>query len=321
MKRIATGLLLALYSVVACASEAFPVRTMKMVVPWGSGGATDNLARLFADEMQKRLGQPVIVENVPGASGGVGATRVARSKPDGYTLMFTTNALVINEAFSDGKQLSVQRDLLPLALVGYVANMLLVPGDSEYKSVAEYVASAKADPGGLSYASSGPGTSTRLGVMSFENLTQTKLLGVTYPSSSAMIQALLGKHVKSTWLSGATITSLLETGKIRSLGSASEKRSRFAPNVLTFKEQGLDFTSETWFGILMPKNGSVEISQRLNSVVSDILSDPIAKKRLMDANVETLGAPKSIAQLEKEISSELASYKALISKSTVDNDK
>lgn len=302
------------------AQTAYPTQPIHIIVPWGAGGATDTLARIIADELRKDLSQNVVVENAPGASGTVGAARVARAKPDGHTLLFTTNAIVINGALNDKLPFDVVDDLVPLSIVGTVANMLLVKGDSSYKTVNDYVDAARRDPGSLSYASSGSGTSTHLGVAQFEQLTTTNYLSVPYSSSSAMVQALLGGHVESTWLSGATITGFLTSGQLRALGTASAERSRYSPETPTFKELGIPFISETWFGFLGPAKLPSEVSNLLNTALYKILANPDAQTRMLNANLERVSnTALTVDELRKQIQDEVAQYKRLIVKVSESN--
>ena len=263
------------------ADTPYPNRPVKIIVPFGAGGITDSILRALADGLQRELGQPMVVENVTGAAGLIGAAKAAKSVPDGYTLLFTTNVQVITPSLWQKLPYETIKDFSPLAIVGYSPNLLVVAANAPYKSVAEYVAAAKADPGALSYASAGVGTTPHFAAEQFAQITGTSYIHAPYNSTTAMVQATTAGDVKSTWIPGQPAEQFLNTHRLKALGAASKERSRYAPDAPTFEELGYKgFISETWYAFFGPANLPAPIAAQVTEAVQNLLSRPDFRNRL-----------------------------------------
>ncbi|MES2413459.1 MAG: tripartite tricarboxylate transporter substrate binding protein [Pseudomonadota bacterium] len=268
------------------AQDAWPSKPVRLVIPWGAGGATDVVGRMLAEELRADLGQSFVVENQTGASGMIGAARVSKAPADGYTLLFTTNVQVINPAIRKNMAYDAVRDFTPIALVGYAANVLVVKSDAPWKTYREYAAAAKTDPGGMSYATPGFGTSTHFAGEQFGQLTGTRYTNIPYNSTTAMAQSVMAGDVKSTWLTGQGAAPYVKNGQLRVLGVASEKRSFFLPDSPTFGELGMNLVSETWWGVFAPPGLPAPIASKLASTISSALAKPAIQEKMRAAGLD-----------------------------------
>ncbi|MBI2316159.1 MAG: tripartite tricarboxylate transporter substrate binding protein [Betaproteobacteria bacterium] len=216
------------------AQGPYPSKPIRVVVSFGPGGVTDILARLLAPEIQKNLGQPVVVENVAGATAIIGTSAVARAVPDGHTLLFTSNAHTINPALRKQLPFDTVKDFTPITLLAASPNMLIVRADSPIKSVADYIAAAKAKPGEITYAFSGIGTSLHIAGAQFAQITGTKYNPIPYKTSAESIGAVASGQTDSSWSAVNAALPFIKGGKVRALAVASEKRTSFAPEIPTF---------------------------------------------------------------------------------------
>lgn len=277
----------ALLATAVQAQDAYPSKTVRLIVPFGAGGATDVVGRVLAEELRADLGQTFVVENLTGASGMIGAARVAKAPADGYTLLFTTNVQVINPAIRKKIPYDAVKDFTPIALVGYAANALVVKSDAPYKTFQEYAAAAKADPGGMSYATPGVGTSTHFAAEQFGQITGTRFNNIPYNTTTAMAQSVLAGDVKSTWLPGQGAAPFVKSGQLRVLGVASEKRSVFLPDSPTFKELGMNnFVSESWWGVFAPSGLPAPVVSKLTATLSAVLAKPAVQEKLLAAGLD-----------------------------------
>ncbi|MFT3719498.1 Bug family tripartite tricarboxylate transporter substrate binding protein [Pseudorhodoferax sp.] len=276
----------ALLGVPALAQQAYPSKPVRLIIPFGAGGATDVMGRVLAEELRGELGQSIVVENVTGASGIIGAHRVARAPADGYTLLFTTNVQVINPAIRK-VPFDAVKDFTPIALIGYVPNILVVKADAPYRTYQDYVAAAKADPGGITFATPGVGTSTHFAGEQLGYLTGTRYTNVPYNSTTAMAQSVLAGDVKSTWLPGQVAEPYIRAGQLRALGVASEKRSVFLPDTPTFRELGLQgLVSETWWALFAPAGLAAPIAKQLVDAMSNVMSRPAVQEKMRQAGLD-----------------------------------
>ncbi len=282
---VAAGAWLATTAVYA--QDAWPSKPVRLVIPWGAGGATDVVGRMLAEELRADLGQSFVVENQTGASGMIGAARVSKAPADGYTLLFTTNVQVINPAIRKSMAYDAVKDFTPIALVGYAANVLVVKSDAPWRTYQEYAAAAKADPGGMSFATPGFGTSTHFAGEQFGQLTGTRFTNIPYNSTTAMAQSVMAGDVKSTWLTGQGAAPYVKNGQLRVLGVASEKRSFFLPDSPTFAELGMNnLVSETWWGLFAPPGLPAPIATKLASTISAALAKPAIQEKMRAAGLD-----------------------------------
>ena len=283
MKRLAVALL-SLFALVAnaAAQDAWPNRTIRMVVPLPAGASVDVIGRLVAAKLGERLGQTVVIENRAGASGAIGADAVARAAPDGYTLgMATTTTHVTNAIVNSKLAYDPIRDFTPVAMVGIVPYLLSVSPKLPAKDVRELIALAKAKPGALNYSSVGLGSVAHLATELFANMTGIKLNHVPYRSSAQAVIDLAEGRIDITFGTLGSSLPLLRDGKVKALAVSTAKRASQAPDIPTIVEAGVPgFEMSLWFALVAPANLPAAITARLNKEVNAIVSDPAVIKGL-----------------------------------------
>lgn len=271
-------------------AQDYPNKLIKLVVPFAPGGGTDIVARLVADRLQAKWGQPVIVENRPGAGGNIGAEAVFRSPPDGYTLLLTPPPpLVINKSLYT--KLSFDPDeFVPVSLISASSNILLVHPKLPIESVKQLVDYAKANPDRLNYASQGNGTTSHLTAELFKSMAGINLNHVPYKGSGPAITDLLGGQVDVMFAEISTAVSHIQAGKLRALAVGSEKRNPSLPNVPTVSETLPGFVSMTSSNIVAPPKTPPAIVNRLSSAIAEAMRDPTVVKRLSDLSAVAIGS-------------------------------
>jgi tripartite-type tricarboxylate transporter receptor subunit TctC len=287
------------YLVVGTASAQYPAKPLRLVVPFAPGGSTDIFARLIAERAQGPLGQPMVVENRAGAAGNIGAAEVARAAPDGYTLlMATTGVMAINNALYKNMTYDAAKDLEPVLFVASITNVLIVPPDSPAKSVAELIALAKKEPGKLSFASSGAGSSTHMSAELFKSLSGTDILHIPYKGSGQALPDLMSGRVSMMFENAPGAVSHIKAGKVRALAQTGSKRSASMPDLPTLAESGVPgYESLSWSGIAVPAGTPRAVVDRLNRDLNSILSTAEMRQKLAEQGAETIGgAPEAFAQ-------------------------
>ncbi|MBX3619599.1 MAG: tripartite tricarboxylate transporter substrate binding protein [Rhizobacter sp.] len=266
----------------AQAQDAWPARPIRLVVPFAAGGTSDVLARLIGDKLQAALKQTVLVDNKAGAGGVIGADAVAKSAPDGYTVLLGTIAShAINPALQPRMPYNAASDFAPVILVGSISNVLLVGAGQPYKRVADLVAAAKAKPGSLSFASAGQGSSQHMSGEMFKLLTGTDMTHVPYKGSAPAIQDVIGGQVPSSFETVTVAMPHIQSGKVRALAVTSAQRSAALPDTPTLQEAGVPgFDVTSWQAFYAPAGTPPAIVQRLNREIEKILALPDVKARL-----------------------------------------
>ena len=294
---------LALSSALACA-QTFPDRPVKLMLAFGAGGTVDALARILADKAGERWNQSVIVDNKPGGAGNIGAAAAAHSAPDGYTLHLGAQSLATNVTIVPAANFDPVKDLDPVIFIGFAQDVLMVPKDSPFKTVADVVAAAKARPGELNYASTGIGSSGHLATILLSQLTGFKAEHVPYTSLGSATTDLMSGRL-SSWM--ATLGGHLgniKGGGVRALAVSGAERAKEIPDVPTFKELGIALVEpSTWFGIFVPKGTPPDVIAKLNRDFNAILSEPAMQERLSSLGFSLVGGePKALADhLSKDI--------------------
>lgn len=292
--------------------QEWPTKPVVIVVPFAAGGTTDLVARALGEQLGRSLGQPVLVENRPGAGTTLGADYVAKSKPDGYTLLMGAVHHTIAPSVYKKLPYDFEADLAPITTVAMVPNALVVnPEVTPVRSVAELVARAKASPGKLSYGSNGNGTAQHLMGTLFQSSTGTTLLHVPYKGSAPLTTDLLGGQVNMSFDSITTLTQHISTGKLRALAVTTRARTPFLPDVPTMEEAGLKgFGIETWYGVLAPAATPKPVLARLNAQMLAVIRSPEFVKRLALGGCEPLGS--SSEEFAARISSETAKFARIV---------
>jgi tripartite-type tricarboxylate transporter receptor subunit TctC len=292
MKRIGgllIGLTLALASSAAIA-QAWPSRPIKWIVPFAPGGTTDILARTIAEKLTGVLGQPVVIDNRPGAGGGVGAEITAKSAADGYTIMGgTISTHAINASLYKNLPYDPVRDFAPITLIARVPNMLVVNPEVPARNVPELVALMKASPGKYSFASSGNGTSQHLSGELFKRMAGVDMQHIPYKGSPPALQDVVGGQVTMTFDNITTAWPLAKSDKLRALAVTTAKRSPIAPDVPTLAEAGLPgYEIGSWQGVFAPAGTPPEIVRRLNAEIVKIINMPDVRDKLLARGAETV---------------------------------
>ena len=297
-------------------AQAFPTKPISLVIPFPPGGPTDAMARTLAAEIRGSLGQPVIVENRAGAGGNIGADFVARAEPDGHTLMFgTSGPLAINSSLYRKISYDPVKSFTPVIQVGHLPNILVVNPAVPAKDVRELIAYAKANPGKLSYASSGNGASSHLAGVLFNGIAGTDLQHVPYKGTGPALNDLLGGQVSMSFTDVLTALPYIKAGKLRALGIATAQRSQALPDLPTLAEQGVTgYDVSVFFGIVAPAGTPPETIAKLNKAFADALATPKVKQLFASQGLEP-AADGSPQQLGRFIVSETAKWKDVVKKS------
>jgi tripartite-type tricarboxylate transporter receptor subunit TctC len=298
------------------AQQPWPSRAITLVVPFAAGGATDILGRLLGQGLSTRLGQPVIVENRPGAGGGVGATAVAKASPDGYTLLLgAVSTHAINPSLYKSLGYDAAKDFVPIAYVAGVPNLLVVsPKRVAAKSVAELLTEIAARPAGFDFASAGNGTSIHLSGEMFKVASGLKLTHVPYRGSAPAVGDLMSGNVDLMFDNLPSALQLARNGDLRALAVTSARRSPTLPEIPTMAESGFpNFVAESWFVLFAPAGTPAAVTERLTREVTGVLESPDFNDRLA-----TLGAsPRALtgAALSAFIAEETAKWGEVVRKS------
>ena len=300
---IGLGSLLAT-SVPALAQE-WPVKTIRWIVPFPPGGAMDVIARSLADKSSKTLGQAIVIENKPGAGGNIGAELVARSDADGYTMLITSIGMATNKFLYPKLPYDPVKDFSPVSLIAVVPNVLVTNSTQpNVKTVTELIANAKAQPGKLTYASAGNGTSIHLAGEVFTSLAKIDMQHIPYKGSGPAVTDLIGGQVNYMFDSITSAKPHIASGKLRPIGLTTIKRSKSLPGVPTIAESGLPGYDVTpWFAVFLPANTPKSIVKKLNMALVSSMESAEIKDKFENIGAEPVGSsPEELAKyLNKEI--------------------
>lgn len=303
-----TVAVLALAAVAASSmAQTYPTRPIRLVVPLAPGGTNDTLARFISDRMAEKLGQPVVVDNRPGANSQIGSSIVARATPDGHTLLIMGAGHAINPSLQRSLPYDTERDFAPIGLVAGGPYLLVIPPAIPAKSVKEFVAWVKARPGQLSYGSAGVGNPTHLAGELFNTATGTDLTHVPYKGGSAVLPDLVSGRLAMTFTSISTGRTNMEAGRLRAIGVTTVKRSVFLPDVPTFVESGYPTMEiNAWYGLLTTGKTPPAIVQRLNAVLREVLAEPAVRASFLKQGLDP--QPTTVEEYQKLISTELVKW-------------
>jgi tripartite-type tricarboxylate transporter receptor subunit TctC len=292
-------------------AQAWPDKPVTLVVPVPSGGTTDVLARALAEKLQQSLGQAVVVESKPGAGATLGADHVAKSKPDGYTLLVGAVHHTIASSVYKKLPYDFQKDLAPITTIALVPNVLVVNATTPVKNVAELVALLKSQPGKHNYGSNGNGTAQHLIGTQFENMTGTEFAHIPYKGSGPLATDLLGGQITMSFDTVTPVLPHIKAGKLRPLAVTTAKRSSALPDVPTLEEAGLKgFNIGTWFGVLAPAATPKDIVTRLNTEMVKIIQSAEFRKRMAEIGAEPIG--DSTDHMAAQIKSETEKFAKLV---------
>jgi tripartite-type tricarboxylate transporter receptor subunit TctC len=282
----------ALLSTASATLAQYPNKPIKIVVPFTAGGTTDILARAVGAELQKTFNQSVVIENRAGAGGNIGADLVAKSAPDGYTLLMgTVGTHGINVSLYPKMPYDAVKDFVPVSLVAGVPNVLVAAPAFVPNGVKELIEAAKKEPNKLTFASSGSGTSIHLSAELFKMMTGTQLTHVPYKGSSAALPDVMSGQVNIMFDNAPTVIPHIRAGKLKAMAVTTAVRSPALPNVPTVAEAGLaGFEASSWFGVLAPAGTPKDIVDRLSQAIAKALATPEMKDRLANQGAEAVGS-------------------------------
>lgn len=259
----------------AAQAQDYPARSVKIVVPFGAGGPADVYARVLAQHLGETLKQPFVVENRPGAGSIIGTDAVAKSDPDGYTLLLMSNTHTVNETLTPNKPFKLMDDFVAVAPINYSDLMMVVHPSVQAKDVKEFVALAKAKPGGLNYASSGPATPYHMAGELFKAMSGTDIVHVPHKASGEARNSVLGGHVQMMFDAVTTMSNNAKAGQVKALATTGSKRSELTPDVPTVSESGVPgYEATIWLGLMAPAKTPQAVVDKLNAEVSKIVNRP-----------------------------------------------
>jgi len=292
---------------------AYPEKPIKIMIGYAPGSSTDIVGRIIANELSIILKQPVIVENRGGAAGNIAADAVAKSTPDGYTILFAQNGLAINVATNPKLPFNGQKDLIPVVGVAATPHLLIVNNNSKAKNVAELISMLKANPGKMSFASSGIGNSDHMAGELFLATTGLQAIHVTYKGGSPAATDVLGGQIDFYFAGMPVGLPLYKGDKVKALAVTSKNRFSGAPELLTIQETGVKGYEHTlWQGVFVPAGTTKEIINTLNNTILKMLETPDLKERLVKAGVQI--APLNAQQFSELYNSDIARWKIVIEK-------
>uniref|UniRef100_UPI0040390EFB Bug family tripartite tricarboxylate transporter substrate binding protein n=1 Tax=Variovorax sp. BK018 TaxID=3450241 RepID=UPI0040390EFB len=277
----------------AIAAETYPARPIKLIVPFPPGGGPDLIAREVATTVTTQQGWTIIIDNKPGSGGNIGMDAAAKAAPDGYTLvMGQTSNMAINPSLYAKLPYNPQKDLTPVGLVASAPLVIAVASNSPYKTLADLMNAAKANPEGINYASSGSGTVAHLATEQLQRIANVKLTHVPYKGAAQGVTDLIGGQIQMYISSVVTLSGHIRNGKMRALAVTSAKRSADLSNVPTVAEAGYKgFEAVTWFGIAAPAGVSKDAVAKLNAAFNKALETPDVRKKLTEQGADVLGGP------------------------------
>jgi tripartite-type tricarboxylate transporter receptor subunit TctC len=266
---------LAWWHAAPAAAQSYPDRTVKIIVPFGAGGPADVYARFLGQHLQESLKQSFVIEDRPGAGSIIGTGEVAKSAPDGYTLLMMSNTHTTNETLRPNKPFQLMRDFVPVAPVNYSDLIMVIHPSVPAKDLKEFLALAKSKAGELNYASSGPGTPYHMAGELFKAMSGTNIVHVPHKASGEARTAVIGGHVQMMIDAITTTAPTVQGGQLRALGTTGKTRSKLLPDVPTIDEAGVPgYEATIWLGLMAPAGTPKPVVDRLNAEVNKILAKP-----------------------------------------------
>jgi len=292
-------------------AQGYPTKPIKLVVPYGVGGSADVYGRYLAAKLQESMGQPVVVENRPGAGSIVGTDAVAKADSDGYTLLVMSNTHTVNETLIPKKPFELMRDLAPITGISYSDLMLVVASNVPANSVQEFIALAKSRPGQLNYASSGNGTPYHMAGELFKAMAGVDIVHIPHKGSDQARASVLGGQVQMMFDAVPTMAASAAGGKVKALATSGTKRSPVTPNIPTVSEAGVPgYESGIWLGLMAPAKTPRAVLERLNAEVNKIINAPETKEVWLKQGTIAMGM--SIEQFDKFLREEIVKWAKVV---------
>ncbi len=293
------------------ASTDYPNKTIRYIVPYTPGGFNDTLGRIVSQKLQEAWSVPVVVENRPGGGTLIGTEAVAKAAPDGYTLLGVAFPFGANPSIYKNLPYDTVADFTPLVFAGQTPNLLVVKPSLPINSVKDLLDYARANPGKVSYGSTGIGSSNHLSMELFKSLTGVDMVHVPYKGSAPMVNDMLGGHIDVAFDNVPNVLQQVKAGTLRALGVSSVQRSPLADNVPTVAEAGVaNYEVGVWFGVVGPANMPPDVVRKLNAAINTILKQDDVKRRFADQGVEPVGGTAS--QFADHIKSEITKWAKVV---------
>jgi tripartite-type tricarboxylate transporter receptor subunit TctC len=310
MRRVVIALAAAAFSAAAW-SQSYPTKPVKIVVPYGVGGSADVYARYLGAKLQDTMGQSFVVENRPGAGSIVGTDYVAKSSPDGYTLLMMSNTHTVNETLIPKKPFDLMRDLAPITGVSYSDLLMVIHPSVPANNLKEFIALAKAKPGALNYASSGNGTPYHMAGELFKSLAGVDMVHIPHKGSDGARTSILGGQVQMMFDAVPTMAANARAGKVKALATSGAKRSPVTPDVPTVSEAGVPgYESGIWLGLMAPAGTPRPVLEKLNAEVNKLLNSAEVRDNWGKQGTTTMGM--SIEQFDKFLRDEIVKWAKVV---------
>ena len=318
-RRALAPILLAMLATNASAQAAYPGKMIRLVVPFAAGGAVDTVGRSVGEKLGSQMGQPVIVDNKPGANANIGTENVARSPADGYTLLVAANGVVTNNTLYPKLGFNGLKDFAPVSRLGYAPLVLVTATSEPYNSVKELIAAARAKKGEMTFGSAGNGSSGHLAGALLESVGQFDAVHIAYKGGSPALIDLIAGRVSFMLLNPLEVLPHIQSGKLKALAVSGDQRAPMLPNVPTMAESGLpNFEATVWWTLLAPAGTPADVVARLNAETRKALADPAVRERL-----NGLGAvitPSSPAEAAAFLKTESAKWERVIRAANIQAD-
>lgn len=302
---------LALAASFSAIAEDYPTRPVKIIVPYGVGGPADIYGRFVASKLQEALGQPFVIEDRPGGGSIVGTDIVAKSRPDGYTLLLMSNTHTVNETLIPKKPFQLMRDFAPITGINSSDLLMVINPSVPAKNLKEFIALAKSKPGALNYASSGPGTPYHMAGELFKAMAGVDIVHVPHKGSDQARTAVIGGQVQMMFDAITTMAGQARAGKVRALGTTGKKRSSVMPDVPTISEAGVPgYQATIWLGMMAPKATPRPVLEKLNAEVNKIIDSPEVKAAWAKQGAAPMGM--SIDEFDKFLREEIVKWAKVV---------
>jgi tripartite-type tricarboxylate transporter receptor subunit TctC len=297
-------------------AQDYPARQVRMIVPFGAGGPADVYARIIAQHLSEQLKQTFIVENRPGAGSIIGTDAVAKSPPDGYTLLVMSNTHTTNESLVTSKPFQLMRDFVPVAPLNYSDLIMVVHPSVAAKDLKEFIALAKKDPGKLNYASSGVGTPYHMAGELFKSMGETDIVHVPHKASGEARNAVIGGHVQMMFDAITTMAPNVAAGQVRALGTTGTKRSELTPDVPTVAEAGVPaYEATIWLGVMAPAGTPQPIVDKLNAEIAKVINRADVKENW--AKQGAVPMVMSPPEFDKYLRADIEKWAKVVQKSAI----
>ena len=304
-------MVLACVSAAAAHAENWPSRLIRATIPFGAGSAADVVPRMVFDRLSAEIGQPIVIDNRPGAGGTIGSAMVVKAEPDGYSLLAQSSALAIAPAIYPKLTFDVSKDLASALMIGSGANVMIVSPERPWKTVQDFIADAKAKPGSISFGSVGIGSAVHISAEKFRLAAGIQATHVPYRGGGEVIADILGGRIDFYFCPLATALPLIHEGRVRALVVSTPKRVDELPDVPTPQEAGLkDAESVTWLGVFMPAKTPRDIIEKFHAAGAKLLAEPEMKESLRKLGIET--QPMTPTEMDAFVARETAEYMAVI---------